>query len=380
MKILFVDDEPMVLSAMERALFDTDWDIHCVTSGDDALDYLADNEVDFVVSDMRMPGKDGAELLEDVYNRYPDAVRIVLSGHADKDASSRASLVAHQWLDKPCKPEVLRSTLEKIDQARQVLPKKSIREIVGRTKALPSPPRTYARLREVLDEKTHDINDIAAIISEDPALTAKVLQLVNSSFFLRMNSISDVAEAVVRLGEELVSSVVLMTETYAKLPNVEGYSLADAQTHCVNVGRLAARLVGPEAKQNTMLAGLLHDVGQSLLFLTFPEVTRAFMDRARDDQDSDTTIGIEQEIYGVDHAQIGAYLLHLWGFPYPLVEGVAFHHMPLKMEGSEFGPAAGIHAADRLLRKQALDAEFVERFSVADKLPRWEKMANDLID
>ena len=89
MKILFVDDEPMVLSAMERALFDTDWDIHCVTSGDEALAFLADNEVDFVVSDMRMPGKDGAELLEDVYNLYPDAVRIVLSGHADKDASSR---------------------------------------------------------------------------------------------------------------------------------------------------------------------------------------------------------------------------------------------------------------------------------------------------
>ncbi len=380
MKILFVDDEPMVLNAMERALFDTDWDIHCATSGEEALDYLAGNEVDFVVSDMRMPGKDGAELLEDVYNLYPDAVRIVLSGHANKEASSRASLVAHQWLDKPCNPEVLRSTLEKIDKARQMLPKKSVREIVGRTKALPSPPRTYARLREVLDEKNHDINDIATIISEDPALTAKVLQLVNSSFFLRMNSISDVTDAVVRLGEELVSSVVLMTETYAKLPNVEGYSLADAQTHSVSVGRLAARLVSPEMKQNTMLAGLLHDVGQSLLFLTFPGLTRTYIESGKNDSEDDNAIDIEQDIFGVDHAQIGAYLLHLWGFPYPLVEGVAFHHMPLKLGGREMGPAAGIYAADRLIRKLPLEAEFIEFFSVADKLPRWEKFANDLTD
>lgn len=90
-KLLFVDDEPRVLQGLERQLFAMrrNWDMHFVDSGPKALAYMAGAPVEVIVSDMMMPVMDGAQLLTEVMRLYPHTVRLILSGHANREAVLR---------------------------------------------------------------------------------------------------------------------------------------------------------------------------------------------------------------------------------------------------------------------------------------------------
>ena len=189
MNVLFVDDEPLILNGIKRAFYNSGWKITLTHSGQEALSILQRGEIDLIVTDMRMPQMDGAELLEKVTELFPDVVRIVLSGHANEEAAKRASFVAHQWLTKPCEPDLLKQMIGHIDEVRTSLPSKGIRILVGKIKSLPSPPKTYMRLSVLLSDNAVNMEKIAAVISEDPSLAAKILQLSNSSFFVKGNQV-----------------------------------------------------------------------------------------------------------------------------------------------------------------------------------------------
>ncbi len=123
MRILFVDDEPMLLDAMRRLLRAKRpaWEVACAASGERALALLDAGSFDVVVSDMRMPGLDGASLLRLVRERQPQALRIVLSGFADEEASFRAAGVAHQCVAKPCSIASLEEVFQQAEALHLVL-------------------------------------------------------------------------------------------------------------------------------------------------------------------------------------------------------------------------------------------------------------------
>ncbi len=112
-RVLLVDDEPLALNALRRLLRADQhtWDMRFATSGESALEELANGPADVVVTDMRMPGMDGAQLLEKVRDRYPDVLRIILSGHTEGDAAQRALGICHRYLAKPCDPIALKSAI-----------------------------------------------------------------------------------------------------------------------------------------------------------------------------------------------------------------------------------------------------------------------------
>lgn len=115
--ILFVDDEPNILQGLQRLLrpMRREWEMCFAQGGAEALAILAEKKVDVLVSDMKMPGMDGAQLLEEVSNRYPHIVRIILSGYSEKEFLVRASGVAHGYLTKPCDTEILKATVSNLE-------------------------------------------------------------------------------------------------------------------------------------------------------------------------------------------------------------------------------------------------------------------------
>ncbi len=115
-RVLFVDDEPMMLSGLKNMFrkHRREWDMVFVSSGRDALEELARAPFDVLVSDMRMPGLDGAELLQQVQARWPATACFILSGYADAEAQQRAKAVARGYFSKPCEAEALRSAIEGI--------------------------------------------------------------------------------------------------------------------------------------------------------------------------------------------------------------------------------------------------------------------------
>ncbi|MFK7820254.1 MAG: response regulator [Planctomycetaceae bacterium] len=356
MNVLFVDDEVQVLRALERMIDagDVDWEPDFAEGGEEALAILADQDFDAIVTDMRMPGMDGAELLKHVCEDYPAMVRIVLSGQADRKTVMRAVEPMHQYLSKPCEAAQLKSTISRACAMRETLQYEGLRNTINTLPGLPSLPTVYTELSDFIKQEDFALADAGNIIEQDIAMTAKVLQLVNSAAFGLRHPVSSPAQAASILGLETLKALVLTTSVFAELDEGKDadFSLTTLMDHSLEVAAAArkiAKLEGLEQDQQeeAFTAGMLHDIGKLLLatadYSAFAEVRRI----TQEDESLRHTEA-ERRVYGADHAAAGAYLLDLWGLPQSIVEVVALHHRPEVEFGSDFTVLSAVWAANLL--------------------------------
>lgn len=348
--VVFVDDEPAVLAGVRRMLHSMrdQWRMTFVASGPAAIQAMTADPADIVISDMRMPVMDGAELLTVVQRRWPGAVRMILSGYAEQGAALRSIAVAHRFLNKPCDREQLVDTVRDACQLQDRLSRPELRQLLGGLGTLPSPPASYTAITEELGRDEPCPRTVTSIIENDPGCTAKLLQLVNSAFFGRARSITNVADAVACLGLRSVRDVVLGAEI-AELFRFESPALAAAATaiyaHCAAVADAAHDLAPQQYAQDAFAAGLLHDVGLLALVTTAPQQYLALVQDHRDGVD---IAQAERDRFGATHAEVGGYLLRLWGLPFSLVDSVTRHHDPDALNDEDPVIAAVAAAATRL--------------------------------
>ncbi len=388
-RILFVDDESNILDGLKRMLRTQRrvWEMAFVSSGEEALKAMAAAPFDVVVSDMKMPGMNGVTLLGHLQKHYPRTVRIILSGHADLEASMRSVDVAHQFLTKPCETEVLKSVVERACNLELLLSSTTLQDILGGIGELPVLPKIYRTLTQALADPEMDLSRIGDIVEQDSAIAAKVLQLVNSSFFGLRQEVINLRQAVTYLGINTIRSLVLSFEVFRQFEqaHLAGFSAEREQGHSFLAARIARRLVeNKKVAEQAFLAAMLHDIGKLLMATYLPgEFGCALQTSANFAQPCHRA---EEALFGVSHAEIGAYLLGLWGMPYAVVEAVANHHHPERVEGQmDFGVLGAVHVADVLAREQVdamactsvLDEAFVRAFGIADRLPCWRAIAAD---
>jgi len=385
MRILFVDDEAAVLQALRRNLHGMriEWSMDFVSSGDAALALLAANPVDVIVSDMRMPGMDGWHLLAEVKKHFPQTARFILSGQADPISIMRVIGTAHQYLAKPCDGAALKAAIGKTLELRRVLHSERLAGLVGQVGALPSPPRAFQEILACLRQPTASIADAARIIGRDAAMTANIMKLVNSAFFGSRQPITTAERAVSCLGLNTLGVLVLGYGVFQSGASggEDGIRLEQLWRHSLDTG-LTARAVAVHAGMSAALAeqaflvGVLHDIGR-VVFATRPQPLSAEVD------DVET-----------HHAEIGAYLLGLWGFPTPIVEAVAYHHAPSRAldahggaDGHGTPDAHGlnlpslVHIADRLVHERrgeqpdspehGLEPGFMAARGIEERWPQW---------
>ncbi|HED13984.1 MAG TPA: HDOD domain-containing protein [Gammaproteobacteria bacterium] len=384
MKILFVDDEPRILEGIERMLFHLtdEWDIICTESGEAALEILDNESCQVLVTDMRMPGMDGAALLQEVCVHHPDVIRIILSGHAELESALRVVPVAHQFLTKPCAAETLVETVVRSCRLHKTLKNRELRKLIGKLKNLPSVPRIYSELGTALMDPAMDAQGVAQIISQDPAMCAKVLQLVNSSFFTRAAHISDISQAVVLLGFQMIKNLVLSVEIFhlsantPKLP--EEFHIEELQRHALSTALIAKDMFSGRLQvDDAFMGAMLHDIGKLILASEAPWELDNALKLAT--EETLPVFVAEQRLMGVSHAEIGAYLLGMWGLPYPIVEAVANHHNPMQYsQCTTFGIPEAVHLANDLVNGAEIDSGYLEDFGVTQKLAAWRKQAEDL--
>lgn len=388
-RVLFVDDDPHVLDGLRDLLRrqQREWQMVFALGGEAALAELEAQPFDVVVSDMRMPGIDGAALLAVVRERYPESVRIILSGQTEFEAVLRAAPVAHQFLAKPCDRDDLRRAIERTCVSQALLQDDTVRRAAGGTEALPSAPALYSRLVEASADPEVSMADIGALVESDIAMSAKVLQLVNSSFFGLARRIPSAREAVSYLGIAPLRALVLSAgafRAFAPAQPIAGFSVEALETHSTLVARLARDLLPDQhAAEQAFTAGMLHDVGKLLLAAQRPDELASLLAAARDS--GRPLHAIEQERSGATHAEVGAYLLTLWGLPHPIVEAVAYHHAPTRLDHTELDPIAAVYIANRLIAEQqadppgpaaeALDHDYLAALGVTDRLDSWRTLA-----
>jgi HD-like signal output (HDOD) protein len=387
-RILFVDDDAAVLASMQRNLHDmlSMWDMEFANSGVFALQRMQEVQFDAIVSDMRMPGVDGPSLLTQVQQLNPHVVRIALSGQSDPQIVNRALRPSHQYLAKPCTKEKLTQTLNRVFALSDVLQNQALRTIVGRIDHIPSLPALYLELREQLASPECSVKLIAVTISKDMSMTAKVLQIVNSSFFgLRMRVIN-IEQAVIYLGTETVKSLVLSLELLSMFneSQVKKFHLQELWDSAIRVAVVARGLARLENKNPIYIeaastAGLLHDIGVVLLATEMDDLYQEVLTTAR--RDNRLLTEVESETLGTDHGCVGAYLLGLWGLDNLVVEAVAFHHKPGLSGTSEFTPLTAVHAAVAidsssqedysLGARPTIDQKYLAQLGLAERVDDW---------
>lgn len=390
-RILFVDDEPAILKGLERLLrpMRDQWEMAFVESGEAAVSQLEQTPCDVIVTDMGMPGMDGAVLLQRVQERFPQVVRIVLSGRSDLEASMRAVPVAHQFLAKPCDPGNLKEVVERAANLQALLRKEMIRKIVGTLRDLPSRPAVYAALLAAIANPSSSLAGIATIMEQDQALLAKVLQLVNSAFFGLARRITSIRQAVSYLGLNTLKNLALSVEVFRAFAGERqfpGFSLEALQRHVLLTATIAKRLLTePREAEDALVAGMLHDIGLLILAVRLPEHFTRVLERAVVEEQP--LYAVEEEENGFTHAEIGAYLLGLWGLPYPVVEAVACHHVPQRVGAKRFDVLSAVYVADCLANEHApavepdhacreLDLGYLDALGVSDRIAAWRELAS----
>ncbi|MCP9438669.1 MAG: response regulator [Nitrospira sp.] len=395
-RLLFVDDETKLLDGLKRSLRSMrhEWDMTFVTGGKDALTALEQAPFDVVVSDMRMPGMNGAQLLDEVQRRYPQIIRIVLSGQSDRQMIYQSIGASHQYLAKPCETEHLKATIQRACALRELIGNESLRRLVAGMRQIPSQPTLFAEIKKEVESETSSLKTIGAIIAKDMGMTAKVLQLVNSAYFGLNGAVSTPEQAVNLLGLDTIQALVLTVHVFSQFPKtMEGalFQIDRLWAESLETGSLARILAKAEKASDREIeqaytAGLLHDVGILVLVANARDRYEATLRTA-----SEECVPVweaEQREFGVTHAEVGAYILGLWGLEAPIVEVVAFHHRPADYPGAAFHPLTAVHVADALRwermapasggQPSTIDLAYVEKLHLADRLPYWRDLASRL--
>jgi putative nucleotidyltransferase with HDIG domain len=384
-RILFVDDEPSIRGIYEMLapFLGDDYLVTTACGGEEALALFAQEPFDLVVSDLTMPKMTGIQLLTEVSKTSPGTARIVVSGFADEVTAAKCLMVAHRYFTKPFNPTSLSEVIVSLCDARTFAANDRIRDYVGRIDSIPTLSKTYLELTKALRSHTLPLRDVSAIIEQDLALTAKVLQTVNSVRFAPARRIQSVFDAVQMIGFEVVRALVLGIQVFEfchktsrteLFQTVWSHSLRTA----VRAKRLAAYEDLPyETQDETFLLGLLHDIGKVVFGASCPEEYQKLWVNHRDN--SAGLVDAESRIFGADHAHVGAFLLRLWGLPEEVAQAVQMHHSIGAVEATTFTPLVALHIAQELApgRQMAnLSMDLINNLGLESHIATWDQIVH----
>jgi putative nucleotidyltransferase with HDIG domain len=409
-KILFVDNDAKEIKRLKKMLrpIRHEWEMEFAVNGEEALGFMAKFPFDVIVSDMHLPGISGVELLDTVMERHPETVRIIHSEHSDRKMVLQSARPAHQFLMKPCNAETMKCTIERVCKLQDLLRSETLRKIVTGIKDLPSLPRLYGLIINEMQLSASSLKKVGHIISQDVSMSAKILQLVN---FGLPQKIVDPQQATVYLGIDKLKALVLsihVFSSFAEDAELCGFSIADVQKHSMMVARLAQDIARAETDdgkvvEEAMIAGMLHDIGK-LILLKVPRQYKKVMDII--EKNGCDFVEAEYIVMKTSHAELGAYLLGLWGIPDNVVEAVAFHHNPSKLLENMFiapnktprkvsGKAKGfttltaVHMANALMMQENCNSDiiyspyvdmlYLRTLNLTNKLPEWIDCYNEVI-
>lgn len=340
---------------------------------------LADHPADFILADIDLPDIDGVDLMRTVEEHYPDVVRVLVADERELGAL-RTSGIAHRCLARPWDLDAVVEVVRRRYELEASLADQGLKQLLARTDRLPIAPSAYTRIAAEMRSREPSISRIAAVISEDPALTAKVLKHVNSAFFALRSEVTTVDRAVSLLGMNQVTAIVMSIGLYGQsggAPPVVIETIKETSLKVAAMTRVMAKVEGaaPADRDTAFLAAMLHDCGKLVMAAHWPQL---YVDISASDD-----LALETQIIGADHCLIGAYLLSSWNLPDAVVEAVAHHHRPSAGSFDEFGSIGLVHVAHSLANRlddgtlPGLDLDFIGRFDLWDQVAAWSAAADE---
>jgi HD-like signal output (HDOD) protein len=352
-RICFVGFSGRDLDLLQAALLRVKgiWAYELFTDGAAALLAMGAGNVDVVVAKAGKNSMDSAEFMHQAAALQPRAVRFIVGDLAEQELIINSIGATHQFIAEPCKPQDLISAIQRGMALDAFISSDQIRALAPKLRRMPSLPSAYFEVLKQVESSSATIQSVGEVILRDPALTARLLQMVNSSAFALAQKVTDPMEAMSWLGLETVKSLVLCLQVFAQddAAKQAGISLDELWDHSAVVAKMAHditlfqtgdKLIASDA----FTAGLLHDVGRIVIASNLP---KEYAEAVKAAKEQKRPLHVQEAAqFGVHHAQIGAYLMGLWGMPAALVEAVALHHTPSRTPARDFSLLTAVHVAD----------------------------------
>lgn len=394
--ILFIDGDRAQLQALKKMVtpMQKRWKINFAGTAEEVLDQLMIRPFDIVATELTIDGFENNELLTEIKSRQPGSIRFITSESIKPENFMQYINFAHQFITKPYLPSELFSKIKKCMRLKDIFLNERASKAIASIEELPTMPDLYFKLEKELKKEDVYISAIGRMIGEDVSMTAGILKIVNSPFFGLFSRVSNPEQAVTLLGLDALKGMVLGMHMF----NSSGaekvdFSLEDLGEHCQYTGLLARSIIkaeggNSELAEHTFLAGFMHDIGKLVLSTSYTDEYKAILNFVRE-----ANIPIqeaEKDILGFTHAEVGAYLLAIWGFNEEVVEAVYCHHEPSKLGSNDLSPAVAVHVAnsfDHELRvnnadyaPHLLDAEWLEQHDFSPKLVKWLQVCAEQMD
>lgn len=350
--ILIVNDGSDIVMELKELMTSMrpDWEYMILRRAVDAVRVIGEHDFNVVICDAKHKSKEGKSIQSLIKDKYPEVIRIIVTGERDKDILLQTSEYAHQLLAKPFNINSLIAKIEKTFFLRNYLKNEKLLRLVSGIEKLPSSPKVYLELERLLQSDDISINNVEAIISRDLTMTAKILQLVNSPFFGLANRVRNLMEAINLLGIKTIKTLTLYSEVFSSFDISESipFSIDELWTHSIKTAKSSKEIMRLKSKDRRLhddayIAGLLHDIGKLVLCYIpdyYKDLKRLLIEKDIMYHEA------EYEIIGATHAEVGAYLLSLWGLSEDIIEAVAFHHTPSMIKDMNFNVLSAVHIAN----------------------------------
>jgi len=349
-KILFVDDETQILKALGRVLMDTDYKVNTVDSGEMALEFLKHNNVDLIISDMRMPFMDGYELLSKVKLLYPNIIRIILSGYSDEKVVFNAlqKNIAKLYIMKPWENDKLLTIIDQVFKTEEILTSVNLLTLINGTEHLPTIKESYQRILQLIDKES-DLSNIALEIERDQSIASKLLHVANSAYYSAKTG--SLKQAITYIGIQNTRNLVISTSIIEgfKSNSIVKEKMEKIWNHAFITNKLLSFIyqkhLHKKLPETLSATGLLHNIGLVLFLSNYGQEYLKLMLNAKTQKKCIEELELEK--FKVTHNEAGSYLLNWWEFPYAIVEATMYHHKPFDENITNNELVCALHIAQR---------------------------------
>lgn len=384
-RVLAVTDDPAVGRTLREtfAPLAAEWDA-TVCRGADARDHLGRARFDALAVDAHLPAGGPADLLAEARRRSPATARLVLAAPGRAEVIGLVSL-AHRVLPRPCPADELLGAIQRAHSLREVLNSPALAALVGRLTTVPALSAVYTRIAEELAFPDFSLAAVGGLVSQDLGIAAKLLQMANSALVGLRRPAATPSQAVRVLGADLTRALVLAVDLFSQYNphSLKPFSIEALWEHSQAVAELAAAVAHAERADERVvreaaLAGLFLEIGRLTLASQLTGPYKEILALTR--REGLGVTEAERRVLGTTHAEVGAYLLGLWGMPDGLVEAVAWHHHPSGCPGSGFTALTAVHAADSILLGvdgDGPDWAYLTRLGLRDRYPAWKRLTHE---
>lgn len=385
-RLLFVGCDDLWLGQIERdmACLQSKWQCSRAADCTQAVEKWAAGSFDTLI----LEGKtaDGAKLLKTLEKELAQSICLVRCQTLDRATSALWKGTGAALVAEDTDATTLISTVKRGARIQGWMADTAIKQLVSQIRKLPAQPKLHTLVTDELKSENGSMDVVGKLISQEPIMSAKIMQVVNSAFFGLTREISDATESVMVLGAERIKALILLAGVFSQYSSAKcpGFSPEPVWGHSIQVGAFAraialAETKNPRSAEAAFTAGLLHDIGKLVLAGNLPEMYDT-VQRLKASKKI-TSREAELEILGTSHAELGACLLATWGLPLPILEALAWHHEPARSDEQGFTLLAAVHAANVFAQESAggdaprdhIDIVYLQQAGLGDCRNRWRE-------